>query len=187
MTLLEMKKKILSLIEELNPQSESLTDDPDIRAKINDVINSVMYELARYKKISKYTAFEVKEGDVLTFADLERQVGSEVYQIELVTGVPVTMRANGTVIKVNGSGTIELDLSVYPERITDKTKDGQYEFELSSDVLEILPFGAAGNLLKSDVSAQYGTIYTNEYDKLKQMLDTRYATTMIRCEGGIDV
>ena len=36
MTLLEMKKKTLGLIEELNPQSELLTDDPDISTKINE-------------------------------------------------------------------------------------------------------------------------------------------------------
>ena len=34
MTNLEMKKKVLSLIEELNPDSELLTDDPDIAASI---------------------------------------------------------------------------------------------------------------------------------------------------------
>jgi hypothetical protein len=33
-TLLEMKKKVLALIEELNPDHELLTDDPDIAAKI---------------------------------------------------------------------------------------------------------------------------------------------------------
>ena len=41
MTLLEMKKKVLALIEELNPNSEFLTDDPDIATKINEVINSI--------------------------------------------------------------------------------------------------------------------------------------------------
>jgi len=42
MTLLEMKKKVLGLIEELNPDSELLTDDPDIAAKFEDVITQVM-------------------------------------------------------------------------------------------------------------------------------------------------
>ena len=54
MTLLEMKTKVLGLIEELNPESENLTDDPDIETKINDVINQVMFELARMKKIPRY-------------------------------------------------------------------------------------------------------------------------------------
>ena len=37
MTLEEMKKKVLGLIEELNPESKLLTDDPDIATKINSV------------------------------------------------------------------------------------------------------------------------------------------------------
>ena len=51
MTLTEMKKKVLRLIEEINPNSELLTDDPDIANKINDVINQIQNELARIKKI----------------------------------------------------------------------------------------------------------------------------------------
>ena len=42
MTLLEMKKKVLRLIEEINPNSELLTDDPDIANKINDVKATVI-------------------------------------------------------------------------------------------------------------------------------------------------
>ena len=38
MTLMDMKYKVLALIEELNPESEYLTDDPDISTKINYVI-----------------------------------------------------------------------------------------------------------------------------------------------------
>ena len=51
MTLKEMKQKTLRLIEEINPESELLTDDPDIAAKINDVINQIQFELVRIKKI----------------------------------------------------------------------------------------------------------------------------------------
>ena len=51
MTLLEMKKKTLALIEEKSTQSGKLTDDPDIEGKINDVINQIQFELARIKKL----------------------------------------------------------------------------------------------------------------------------------------
>ena len=78
MTLLEMKKKVLGLIEELNPNSELLTDDPDIATKINNVINQVSYELARLKKIPKYVEIEVNKGDRLTFADIEKACGYDV-------------------------------------------------------------------------------------------------------------
>ena len=51
MNLLEMKKKVLGLIEELNPDNELLTDDQGIATKINDVINQIMFELVRLKKL----------------------------------------------------------------------------------------------------------------------------------------
>ena len=81
MTLLEMKKKVLGMIEEVNPESEVLTDDPDIAAKINDVINQIMFELARIKKIGKYVEMEVSEGDLITFEDIEGECGYEVFQL----------------------------------------------------------------------------------------------------------
>ena len=187
MTLLEMKKKVLGLIEELNPDSELLTDDPDIATKINAVINQVMFELARIKKIPKYVEMAVSAGDVLEFADIEKACGYEIYQINLVGGVLYAPKASGTVLKILESGTAEIDVFVYPESITEKTKDKAYEFELSPDVLELMPYGVAADLLKSDVSAEYGTIYATRYETLKQMLDPRYQMTSITIEGGINV
>lgn len=184
MTLQDMKKKVLALIEELNPNSDLLTDDPDIAAKINAVINQVMFELARLKKIPKYVEMDVSEGDIITLEDIGNEAGYEVYQLGTICGVDYTPKANGTVLKINESGTAEIDLFVYPEQITDKTKDKAYEFELSADVLEIMPFGVAGDLLKSDVSAEYGNIYAARYEAQKQMLDPRYAMTSITISGG---
>lgn len=187
MTLKEMKIKVLGMIEELNPNSELLTDDPDISAKINEVINQVMFELARMKKISRYVEMEVSEGDLIDFADIEKKVGNEVYQVALIAGVNYTVKANGTVFKILEGGTAEIDCFVYPERITDKTKDKAYEFELSPDALEVMPYGVAADLLKSDVSAEYGNIYAARYQSLLQMLDPRNTMTSIYIEGGIDI
>lgn len=58
MTLKEMKTKVLALIEELNPEHEALTEDPDIALKINDVINQIMIELSCIKKIPKSRSAE---------------------------------------------------------------------------------------------------------------------------------
>ena len=187
MTLLEMKKKVLGLIEELNPDSALLTDDPDIATKINDVINQVMFELVRYKKLPKYVEMDVSEGDLITFADIERECGYEVYQVSTIGGASYVAKANGTMFKFTEDGVAEMDVFVYPERITDKTKDKGYEFELTPDVLEIMPYGVAGDLLKSDVSAEYGNIYSARYESLKQTLDPRYQMTTISIEGGISI
>lgn len=186
MTLGEMKHKYLSLIEELNPNSTQLTDDPDIAAKQNDVVNQVMFELARLKKISRYVEMEVHAGDLITFADIEKKCGNEVYQVSLFGGVNHSVKANGTIFKVLEDGVAEIDVFVYPERITDKTKDS-YEFELSADALEIMPYGIAGDLLKSDVSAEYGTVYSTRYETMIQRLDPRNATTMIYIDGGFAI
>lgn len=175
------------MIEELNPNSELLTDDPDISAKINEVINQIMFELARLKKIPKYVEIAVDIGQLLEFADIESECGYEIYQLGTVGGVRYIPKANGTVLKFLESGTAEIDCYVYPERITEKTKDKAYEFELSPDVLEIMPYGVAADLLKSDVSAEYGNVYAQRYEALKQMLDPRYQHTTIYIEGGYNV
>ncbi len=184
MTLKEMKEKVLGLIEELNPNSALLTDDPDIATKFNDVTNQVMYELARMKKIPKYVEMEVNAGDLIGFDKIEKACGYAVYQISSVCGVDYVPKASGTVLKILQSGTAEIDIFVYPERINAKTKDN-YEFELSDDALEIMPFGIAGDLLKSDVSTEYGTIYSREYENKLARLDSRYHMPGIYIEGGV--
>ena len=184
MTLLELKKKTLGLIEEVNPNHEALTEDPDIAAKHNDVVNQVMFEMCRIKKLPKYAEMEVTEGDLVTFENIEAAVGYEVYQLGTVSGVNYTPKADGTVLKILESGTLEVNCYVYPERITEKTKDS-YEFELTPDVLEIMPYGIAADLLKSDVSTEYGSIYATRYETMLNRLDPRYSMTSIYIEGGV--
>ena len=100
MTKLEMKKRVLALIEELNPDSEYLTDDPDIQAKIDFTMDQVMFELARIKKIPRYVELEVKTGDVIDFEMIGAKCGYEVYQVVTIGGIQYTPKANGTVFKV---------------------------------------------------------------------------------------
>ena len=187
MTLLDMKRNVLGLIEELNPDSEYLTDDPDIATKMNYVINQIMFELARIKKIPKYVEIDVSKGDLITFEDIEKECGYEVYQLGTVGGVAYSPKASGTVLKILESGTAEIECFVYPERITEKTKDKVYEFEISADAQEIMPYGIAADLLKSDVSAEYGSIYQARYESMLQRLDPRYQTTTIYIEGGVNI
>lgn len=186
MTYLEMKRKVLALIEELNPDSEHLTDDPDIQAKYEYVLTQIMFELARFKKIPDYVEMEVSAGDLIRFEEIKDETDYDVYQIDAIRGVAHERKAQGTVIKFLESGTAEIEYFRYPTRITDKNR-AKYVFELSDDALEIMPYGIAGDLLKSDVSAEYGGIYATRYESMKQMLDPRYQTAMITIEGGITV
>ena len=183
MTLMEMKKKVLGLIEELNPDSDLLTDDPDIATKINDVINQVMFELARMKKIPDYVALEATEGDFIRFEDIAKESGHNVYQIDAVKGTQHELKAGGSIIKVMKTGVLEIDYFRYPALITADTEDS-YEFELSADALEIMPYGVASDLLKSDVSTGYGEVYTNRYETMLQRLDPRYSMGSFYIDGG---
>ena len=186
MTLLEMKKKVLSLIEELNPDSEYLTDDPDIAAKMEAVITQIMFELARFKKIPDYVELDVKEGELIRFEDITDETDYEVYQMGLIRGVAYETKAQGTVIKFLEGGTAEIEYFRYPTRITDKNRE-KYTFELSADALEIMPYGVAGDLLKSDISSDYGAIYSRRYEEMIQRLDPRYAMASIYIDGGVNI
>lgn len=186
MKYLEMKNKVLALIEELNPNSELLTDDPDIEAKYEYVLTQIMFELARMKKIPDYIELEVEKDALIRFEDITDESDYEVYQIDAIRGVAHERKAQGTVIKFLESGTAEIEYFRYPTRITDKNR-AKYEFELSEDALEIMPYGIAGDLLKSDVSADYGNVYSARYEAMKQMLDPRYQMTYVTIEGGINV
>ena len=185
MTLEEMMVKTLGLIEELTHDASMLTEDPDIAAKFYEVTNQKMYELARIKKIPKYVELSVSAGDRITFEDIERESGYQVYQLDLITGINYQSRAHGTVLKVIDGGTAEIDFFVYPERITAKTKPKAYEFELSPDVLEIMPYGIAADLLKSDISAEYGAVYSTAYEQMLSRLDPRYQQNTIYIEYGM--
>lgn len=184
MNLTEMTKKVLVMIEEYDANEKSLTSDQDIEVKMKDSINQVMYELARMKKIPDYVEMEVQAGDLVRFEDIANASGFDVYQIDRVRGVEFEFRANGTIIKVLESGTLEIDYFKYPERITEKT-NGSYEFELSADALEIMPYGVAGDLLKTDVSTNYGQIFTQEFERKIERLDPRYSTGTFSVEGGV--
>ena len=186
MTLKEMKETVLGLIEELDEDNELLTDDPDISVKINSVINQIMFELSRIKKLPGYVEIPVAAGEVIDFARIEKAGKYEVYQISVIKGIACDQKAQGTIYKVKEAGTAEVEYFKYPERISKKTKDS-YEFELSPDVLEIMPYGVAADLLKNDISANYGKVYSERYETMLQRLDPRYSMPSICIEGGVDI
>jgi len=178
MTLTEMKKKVLRLIEEINPKSELLTDDPDISEKINDVINQIQNELARIKKIPVKEELSVKKDEEYDLYEIDKNM----YQLNVIRGVKNDIIGNTIIF--NESGTAKIYYYKYPKQITYDTIGDSFKFELSTDVLEIMPYGVAGDLLKSDPATNYGQLYSNRYEQMIQRLDPRYHTGSISFEGG---
>ena len=184
MTLFEMKQKILALVEEGNPESLFLTEDPDIAGKLNPVINQLQFELARLKKLPRFVKLPVKAGETVDFTALGKVCGREIYQLGAVSGVSYIPRAAGTVLEFTEDGVACIECFLYPARIDAQTEDNT-ALSLSEDCLEILPYGAAADLLKSDPVAQYGKVYAERYETMLRRLDTRYAVNGIRIEGGV--
>lgn len=178
MTLKEQKEKVLRLIEEINPKSKLLTDDPDISSKINDVINQIQFELSRIKKIPAKTQYEVEDYKIFAMPD-------EVYQVDRVIGCDsYDIFGREIIFPDNFTGLVTIYYYKYPDVIRANTKD-TYTFELSDDALEVMPYGVAGDLLKSDVSNAYGNIYSQRYEQMKQQLDPRYSLGFIEIGDGI--
>lgn len=179
MTLEEMKKKVYTLIEEYADDEDDLTEDEDYAAKINDVINQIQNEVARIKKIPASTTIEVKDGQVLKLTE----IASDLYQLSTIKDVEYEV--NLDTITFLEDGAARIFYYKYPKRITEDTEDDAYKFELSQDALEVVPYGVAADMLKSDVSSQYGAVYANRYRDMLERLDPRYATQEVYINGGI--
>ena len=176
MTLTDVKKQILAMIEELNPESDLLTDDPDISAKINYVINQIMIELVRLKKLPANKIIEVKENEVKSFTEL----ADDLFQLNMIRGVKHNIVDNTVIFEEDG--TANVFYYKYPTLITDENAS-TYEFELPIDLMQVLPYGVAGDLLKSDISANYGQVYANRYESMIQRIDPRYSTGSFYISG----
>lgn len=181
MTLLEMKNDILRMIEEVGVNS--LTDDEDIENKLNSVINQVMFELARIKKIPAFIAKTIEKDDyIFDLRSIENFYQLFGARFTGIDGNEKEIDIFETILEVPCEGTLKIRYYKYPERITDDTTDSAYVFELAEDALEVMPYGVAADLLKSDVSNNYGKVYAERYESMKQMLDPRYNVGMIYIE-----
>lgn len=190
MTLKEQKYKILSLIEELNPEHEYLTEDPDISAKINSVINQVQNELSRLKKIPAKYEYDTTLGKILLLKDIP-----SMYQINKLSTTKYEVKGD---LEIIFDDDVEENVTIYyykyPTLIdviidsaeTSKKIDEEYKFEIADDLLEILPYGVAADLLKNDMISNYGKYYYERYNEMKQMIDPRFTPGLVVAEGGLD-
>ena len=161
------KAKVYSLIEEYNENADNLTDDEDLATKMNHVINQIQNELARIKKIPAVKTMTVEKDQEITLKDID----SNLYQLNIIRNVDADIIGDNIIF--NEDGNARIYYYVYPAQIDADTED-DFIFDLSTDVMEVAVYGVAGDLLKSDVSSQYGTVYSARYREMLQQLDPRY-------------
>lgn len=180
MTLKEFKESVFSFIEEHDADEKALTKDVDIADKINSVINTKMFEMMRYKKITAKDTIEVEENQEMEITDIDKRC----YQIRKITGVDYEQEDK--FLTFNETGTAVIYYNKYPKTITTDTTD-DYKFEIDEEALEIMKIGVAADILKTDVSNRFGQIWDAEYQRLLQTLDSRKTTGTVTIGKGVDV
>lgn len=183
MTLKELKENVLKMIEEISDTPDVYTDDPDIDKKLNTIINQVMFEVARMKKIHAVETDKVKADDEYNLNGIKNFYQLDHIEYKTNSESALGFKLFGNIAIFPEDGNVRIYYYKYPTRITESTDDEKYKFELSSDALEVLPYGVAADLLKSDVSASYGQIYAQRYELMLQRLDSRYSQPMIEFES----
>lgn len=193
MKLKEMKVNTFSLIEEYYPELKNLAEDADVINKINSVVNNVSMDLMKLKKIPASEVVDVTNNKVI---NLRKEIGTDFYQLNKVVGVDSYDMIDDITIKLpeDFKGKITLYYYKYPDMVKTTFKndderrmeDDTFEFDLDPDVLHVMPYGIASDLLKMDMISGYGRYFYERYMELKNGIDRRRTAGMVYSEGGCD-
>lgn len=178
MTLGENKKIALGLIEEYTNANEKMTDDEDIALRINYLYSTNYQELSQKKKIEKTKTIKEISEDTIEDGYTEYTMPSSMYQFKRLMAFddknnPVetdyyTVGKRKIYINNKSNYKYVLEYYAYPTIITEETED-DFVLELDQDVLMILPYAVANDILKTDPSADYTAFYNDYQRKLNEL------------------
>lgn len=203
MTLKEMKIKTFSLIEEYYPEKADLAEDSDVLNKINGVVNSIQLDLMKYRKLNASYELTIKKEDskVINLKELLEDY-YQLNQLKFSEDIKYDMPNDETIILPKDyEGIFTIYYYRYPTLVEivfegendeeiEKNKlaeDEDYEFELDADVLEVMPYGIAADLLKMDMISNYGRYFDERYRELKNTIQPSRNNGKVMISGGIDV
>ena len=193
MKLKEMKVNTFSLIEEYYPELKNLAEDADVINKINSVVNNVSMDLMKLKKIP---TSEILDGGSDKTINLKDYIGKEFYQLNKVVGVDTYSMIDDVTIQFpeEAKGEVTVYYYKYPKMVKTifaddgerQAEDESFEFDLDPDVLHVMPYGIASDLLKMDMISGYGRYFYERYMELKNGIDRRRTAGVVYTEGGCD-
>lgn len=173
MNLKENKILTLALIEEYNPDSEFLSDDEDIIARLNSIYNACLMNLARQKRIERTYTYDDRTETTETMYE-EFSLPADWYMIRdilvqdsetnSIKGTQPDYYRIGNKLYINSAvhGTHILRYYAYPKLIKADEDDERYRFDIDQDIQFLLPYAVASDILKSDRSVDY-TSFENKY------------------------
>ena len=165
MTLGEAKRKVLMLLDEYSTGGE-VAADADVDAKMNDFFDMAQRDAAAWQPIVRRVALLLDGTGSMTLPeDVSRVIrvrknGVRVSDYEVVDGELLSPEGDRS--------QLTLDYIASPEKITPDTAD-DYEFEVSDEAANCLPFFVAAQQLIADLVVDYGAFY-NLYLQMRALL-----------------
>ena len=188
MTLGDNKKITLGLIEEYSPTSQYLTDDEDIRARLNLVYAPNYQSLSEEKAIVKTKTITIDEDSDTT---VESSLPMDCRQFKRIVGLddnnnritPEYDIIGKKIYLKSNKGKYIIEYYAYPQVINSDTPD-DYMLEIDQDAQMKLTWLVAEDILKVDPSADY-TAFTAKFQRELQKWDTRRTLPSAVIEGGV--
>lgn len=187
MTLGENKKITLGLIEEYSNANPKLTDDVDIQNRINFLYATNYQELSQRKKILKTKTLKEVTDEKLEPGYTEYTLPSSMYQFKRVIALDEnnnivdadyhTIGKKKIYINNESNANYILEYYAYPSIINEETDD-DFTLELDQDVLFILPYAVANDILKIDPSADYSA-FLADYNRKLENLNTSISNSRV--------
>lgn len=187
MTLGENKKIALGLIEEYSNINAKLTDDEDISTRLNLVYAPNYQELAQKKKILKTKVLKEISDEDVEEGYTEYTLPSNMYQMKNIIALDENnnkvnadyYQIGKKKIYINNKSNYQyvLEYYAYPTVIDEETDD-DFVLELDQDVLMVLPYAVASDILKTDPSADY-TAFLQEYQRKLNELNISLSTPKV--------
>lgn len=171
MTLGDGKRRVLMLLDEYS-SGGAITQDVDINNKMADFFDTAQKEMAGYKKIIRKTEITLLNGEgEFSLYELPNNFW-KTFRVwkngKLISGYPII--AGELAVPSGESGKILLEYFAKPQTITPNTPD-TYEFEVSEDAANCLPFYVAAQHLLPDLVVDYSAFW-QMYLNMRAALDT---------------
>lgn len=177
MTLKESIKIFLSLVDEYAPKNPLLTTDEDIQIKCKLLYAPVYQELSNLKTLSKTKELSYSYTGEKAYEEVKLPSAKKIKKIFCLdeNNCPTTgdyFYISDTKVMISKQKNIKYIVEFIPNvtAITENTED-EFVLELPDDILIALPFKVAGDLLKTDPSADY-TAFERRANAILQVLDT---------------
>lgn len=189
MNLGDNKKIMLGLIEEYSPTNQYLTDDEDIRNRLNLVYAPNYQYLSQIKKILKTKTITISETTDITG---EYSLPMDMYQLKRLVALDSNNNRISPEYDIIGkkiyikqnAGKYIVEYYAYPMNITLETED-DFELELDQDAQNALPYYVANDILKVDPSADYTAFYRECQRVMETLLNSKNILSSATVEGGI--